>query len=514
MQIKEKLRLAFSALASLRLSREEKLKRIDLFLESVPETRWKEIFTLMQETKDLHLDLLTIEDMIVLLVKFKDFKGLHQLKQRIYLLDNRLPFLFKYMKWRRFPLGVVFKGKRVIRRSLINPLPDELYSSLGILVKKGGVSINEVNGTEIVRRGENYVASLGITRKKLEEYPNIRRFVFREISDVVTLGDWEAKKEVKRREQELQPLYLKFEQPTLPIEIVTGFKKISKDVLEQAFKISQCCASSEEEGKPLNMGIIIGDHERVARTLDTPLVEKIPDDLFLREDEWSRIRREISRKTDGVASTLIVDGEDGRILDAKTMSRLTYSEITSTTESVAFQISDNCVRIVSQGQLQYQHILNRKTGQWSLRNVQRILKEVKNIAIDKGMNPSVLNKIIEISFKLSEAKEAALYLTGDFSELERCLTKESRDRLFNSREKNILSISESEMISYSREDGAVVIDEHGILRVAQAYFTIGGGRHEVARQVTAQCPRSISIVISRDATISIYDRGHLRQEIL
>jgi hypothetical protein len=514
MQIKEKVRLAFSVLASLRLSREEKLRRIELFLGSVPETRWEEIFALMRETKELHLDLLTMQDLIVLLVKFKDFKGLHQLKQRIYLLTNRLPFLFNHVKWRRFPLGVVFKGKRIIRRSTINPWPDELYSSLGILVRKGSVCINEVNGTEIVKRGENYVVNLGTINKKLEQYPNIRRFVFREFRDVVTLEDWEAKREVKRLEHKLQPLYLRFEQPTLPIEIVPGFEKISRDVLQQAFKISQCCARSEEEGKPLKMGIIIGDHEKVAKILDTSLVEKIQDDLFLREDEWIRIRREISRKADGVASTLVVDEEDGRILDAKDMGGLTYSDITLTTESVAFQISDNCVRIISQGQLQYQHILNRKTGQWSLRNVQQIQKEVKNIAVNKGMNPSVLNKIIEISFKLSEAKEAALYLTGDFSELERCLTKESKDRLLNSRAKSILSISESELISYSREDGAVIIDEHGMLRVVEAYFTVGGGRHEVARQVTERCPRSISIVISRDATISIYDRGCLRQEIL
>lgn len=469
---------------------------------------------MMRDIKKLRLDLLTIEDSILLLVKFKDFKGLHQMKQRIYLLADRLPFLFKDIQWRRFPLGVVVKGSHVIRRSLINPLPEELYPSLGKLVARRSVSIREVGGTEVIRRGENYNASLKSVNRKLDPYPNIRKFVYRQFRHVVTLENRKAKREVRRLEQELQPLYLRFEQPTSPKEMVTRFEKISEDVLGQAFRVSQCCARSQEEGKSLKIGFIIGDSEKVQKILDKPLVEKISEDLFLREEKWVRIRKKISRKADGVASTLIVSGEDGRILDARIMGRLTYSKITSMTDSVAFKIMENCVRIIASGQLQFQHILNRKTGQWSLRDVQRIKKEIENIARDKRMEPPILNKIMEVAFKISESKEASLFIMGDFSELERCLTKESRDRLVNLRPKNILSIPENELVIYSREDGAVVVDENGMLKSVGAYFTGGGGRHEVARQVTEDCPSSISIVVSRDATISIYDKGHLKQEVL
>jgi len=513
MQDHKELRHAFSALASFRLSKEEKLRRIELLLNNTPQPMWEDIFVVLHETKELHLDLLTVEDTIVLLVKFKDFKGLHQLKQRIYLLAKNLPFLLKRFRWRRFPLGAVTKGNRVIRRSLINPLPEELYSSLGDLVRRKSIRIDEVNETETVKRGENYAEGLCKVNKKLEPYPNIRKFIFGEFLDIVTLENSKAEREVRKLEQESRPLYMRFGQHTLPTEVLARIPTVNAEVLEQAFKISECCARSEEEGKPLRMGFIIGDHAKITQVLDTPSVERISDDLFLKEDEWVRLRKEISRKADGVNSTLVVNGEDGHVLDVRALGILTYPEITSMIDSVAFQIFNNCVRIICGGQLQYQHILNRKTGQWNLRNVQQIEKRTESMATRKKINPMFLSRIVKIAFKLSESSEASLYVIGSLAELERHLTTESRNRLHNSRPRYILNISDDELMIYSREDGAIIIDENGMVETAAAYFTYGGGRHEVARQVTRDCPSAISFVISRDATISIYDEGQLVEEI-
>lgn len=516
MNSKNDFKRALSLLASLDISSGEKLRRLDRLLDSIPQTQWDEMFSILSDEKRLRFNLLNVKDLLIILLRYKDYKGLHQLKQRIYLIYKKLPNIFN-INWRRYPLGRVIKDKRIINRAKINPLPEEFYLEIGELVKNKGISVYEKQGTEIIRRGENYNNLFKETLKKMGFYPNIRSYLFRESRTIINLNNVFVKKEVQRFEEKSKPLYLKFNEIGTSHDIalaIVKYKNIDRELLEEALKISQFCARSEEEGKPLNLGMIIGDQKKVFDMLKKPLLEVISKGLLLRVSEWPQIREKISRKVNGKVSSLIIDGDNGEISDARFMGQTTLSEITSLTDTVAFMIKESCVNIFFNGEIQFQLILNRKYGQWSIRNLGQIRNELKEISFEKSIDYFTLNKILEIARIASENKEASLFVIGNYSEIKENLNSDSLQRIINIKPIAISDINKNELLAYSREDGAIVIDEKGNLRGTEVYFTKGGGRHDVARYVTEECPNCVSIVVSRDTTISIYDSGQLRERII
>lgn len=511
---KEKVRRALRELSKDELSREEKLRRIDAFLSNTKETEWGLVFSIMKE-ENIRLGVFSLKDLLILFLRFKDYKGLHQLKNRMYVISDHMRFLFS-IDWRRFPIGFRQKGNHFYRPREDNPwFIENFYAILGSGLKRDAIQMRDIKRTTLIKRGRHFSSFAAPTIEKLHTYPNVGKYLLRHINLILRKRNGVVGKEVERIESELRPSYLPLflDVPIDLVQILAERKAIEYSAIEQVLRVLLLCSQSEEEGKPVEMGIIIGNDQRMNKVLVSQSTMSLSKNLFLGERDWPRIREEISRKVNGKGAVLIVSSRTGNLTDVRTLPRNIlgdpYCFLTHPLHSnaIAFLVKQSVVRVYYDGSFQHQLILNRKYGRWGCRNLAKICNEMKKEAARKTIKPLVLSQIIKICAKISEEREGALVFVGDFNQIEPHLLPESRERISGTRQKLISEMTEDEIIRLLREDGAVFFDKHGRLRGYQMRFIGPGGRHKIARYITEKCDQSLSIAVSQDNTITIYDLG-------
>lgn len=508
------MRQALRELSKKDLSREEKLRRIDTFLSKIKETEWRLVFSMMEE-ESIRLGVFSLKDLLILFLRFKDYKGLHQLKSRMYVISNRMRSLLS-IDWRRFPIGIRQKGNHFYRLQKINPWFNEnFYAILGSGLKKDAIQVRDITGTTLIKRGKHFSSFAAPTIEKLDAYPNAGKYLLRHINLILRERNGDVGKEVKKIESELRPSYIPLflDVPIDLVQILANRKAIEYLAIEQVLRVLLLCSQSEEEGKPVEMGIIIGDDQRIKKVLASQSTMSLSKNLFLGEKDWPRIREEISRKVNGKGAVLIVNSRTGNLTDVRTLPRNIlddpYCFLTHPLHSnaIAFLVKQSVVRVYYDGSFQHQLILNRKYGRWGCRNLVKICNELKKEAARKTIKPLVLGQIIKVCTKISEEREGALVVVGDFNQIEPHLLPESRKRISRTRQELISEMTEAEIIRLLREDGAVVLDKNGRLRGYQMRFIGPGGRHKIARYITEKCDQSLSIAVSHDNTITIFDLG-------
>lgn len=510
---KEKVRQALRELSKADLSSKEKLRRIDVFLSQIKRTKWDLVFSIIKE-ENLRLGIFTLKDLFILFLRFKDYKGLHQLKKRMYIISNRMPFLFS-IRWRRFPIGVRQKNNHFYRPSKINPWPPEFYSILGKCLKKDAIWVKDIMGTTYIKRGKHFSSVAAATIEKLLAYPKVSEYLLRNIHFILKERDFVVANEAEKIEDSFTPSY----RPLLldvPDELVQALAKrsgMSYSVVEEALRVVLFCSQSEEEGKPVEMGIILASDSRVEKFLAPQFATALTQKLFLTEKDWPRIREEISRSADGKGAALIVNGSNGNLKDVRALPKNVlsdfYCHLTHPlhSDAIAFLVKQSAVRVYCDGCFKYQLILNRKYGRWGYRNLGKFCHELEEKATAKSIRPSMLSRIVNICAQISEEREGAIILVGDFKQVEPYLLPESKRRALNTRQKSIFEMTEDEMIRLLREDGAVLFDNEGQFMGSKMTFVGPGGRHKIARYITEKCSHSLSIVVSHEATITTFDTG-------
>lgn len=510
---KETLRFAFRQLAGARISREEKLRRIDLFLGGVRQTEWDSIFSIMKEEK-LSIGLFTLADLLVLFVRLKDYKGLHQLKNRMNLIANQMPFLFA-IDWRKFPIGTRQKGNHSFRPNGINPWPHDFFGVIGGFSKKNAIKLRDVSGTTLVERGAHFSSVASNTIEKMNAYPNITKHLLRHIDEIVKENNGSVEREVQKLKEEMRPSYgsLCISLPDDLIQILGNRTGFSYCAVEKVVRVVLSCSQSEEEGKPVGMGILMKGKRSVEHFFESQSVDSPNKELYLREEDWPKIRKEISRTADGRVAALIVNGNNGRLSDVRLLPRNRngdfYCLVTHPlhSDAIAFLVSQFSIRVYYDGDLKYQLILNRKYGRWEYRDLGQISAEVEEKATPNSIQPQLLSSIVRISAKISEEREGAIAIISDVEPIEKYLLQGSRDRVAKTRKKLAPEMSDDEIIGLMREDGAILFSRAGQFQGSQLRFSGPGGRHEIARYITEKCAGSIAIVVSHDATITIFEEG-------
>lgn len=510
---KETLRFAFRQLASARISREEKLRRIDLFLGGVRQTEWDSVFSIIKEEK-LGIGLFTLADLLVLFVRLKDYKGLHQLKNRMYLIANQMPFLFA-IDWRKFPIGTRQKGNRSFRPSGINPWPNDFFGIIGSFSKKNAIKLRDVSGTTLVERGAHFSSVASNTIEKMSAYPNLTRHLLRHINEIVREKNGSVEREVQRLKEEMRPSYgsLCMSLPDDLIQILGNRTGFNYCTIEQVVKVILSCSQSEEEGKPVDMGILMRGKRSVEQFFESRSADSPSNELYLREEDWPKIRKEISRTADGRVAALVVNGGNGRLSDVRLLPRNKdgdfYCLVTHplNSDAVAFLVGQFSIRVYYDGDFRYQLILNRKYGRWEYRDLGQISAEVEKKAAPNSIKPRLLSSIVRIGAKISEEREGAIAIISDVEPIGRYLLQASIDRIAKTRKKLASEMSDDEIIGLMREDGAILFSRAGQFQGSQLRFNGPGGRHEIARYITEKCAGSIAMVVSHDSTITIFQEG-------
>lgn len=513
------MRQVLRELSEADLSREEKLRRIDAFLSEIKQTKWNLVFSVIKE-ENLRLGIFTLKDLLILFLRFKEYKGLHQLKNRMYVISNRMSFLFS-IGWRRFPIGIRQKNNHFYRPSKINPWPiGDFYSVLSSCLKKDAIRVKEIRGTTLIKRGKHFSTVAAPIIEKLYAYPNVSKYLLSHINLIIQERNGVVKNEVERFEDGVRPCYrpLFLDVPDELVQVLAQRKGIDYSIIEQILRVLLFCSQSEEEGKPVEMGIVMGNDRRVKKSLASPSVAVPSENLFLREKDWPRIREEISRTANGKGAALIVNDRDGSLRDVRELPNNIpgdfYCFLTHPLRSgaIAFLVKQSTVRVYYDGSFKYQLILNRKYGRWGCRNLGKICEELEKKAARKSIRPGILNLIIKICAMISEEREGAIVIVGDFKQIEPHLLPESKERISRTRQKSITEMTEDEIIRLLREDGAIFIDKEGRFWGSQMTFIGPGGRRRIARYITKKCGQSLSFVVSHDTTITIFDMGEKWKE--
>lgn len=513
------LRQAIRELARAKLTNEEKLRRIDLFLSGIKETDWDEVFSIMKE-EDLRLGVFTLKDLLVLFVRFKDYRGLHQLKNRMYVITNNMPSLFD-VKWRKIPLGTRERNGRTFRPADINDWPiSNFYDVIYHFVRMGAIKYKDFHGTTIVEKDSHFSSAACGTIEKLLAYPNVRKYLYRQINRIVQENNRNVDKEVSFLKAETRTSYGPLS-IGLPLELVQTLGSrlgFSYRAIEQSLNVVVSCSMSEEEGKPVKMGIILEGIKKVGQLFAAQSVAPFTHGLFLNENDWPKIREEISRTADGTVAALIVDGKTGRLKDVRILPRhfdgdfYCYLTHPMQSDGIGLLVKQSSVRVYCNGTLKYQLILNRKLGRWVTRDIGAIFNEVEQRSIGNSVKSGLISLIGNVATKMSEDKEGAIAIVGDLRSIEPYLLEESKERISAARRRLIQDMSEEEIIQLLREDGAVIFDKEGQFRGSHIKFNGPGGRHAIARYITEKCHGSLSVVVSQDATITVYEKGHIIKE--
>ncbi|XMB66697.1 DNA integrity scanning protein DisA nucleotide-binding domain protein [Mycoplasmatota bacterium zrk1] len=158
-------------------------------------------------------------------------------------------------------------------------------------------------------------------------------------------------------------------------------------------------------------------------------------------------------------------------------------------------------------------IMTKKEKNW---HIQGSLKDLSNIAIAHNIIPEILDKVIEISFKISDKQEGALFCIGD-EDIVRKNSSKMGDLRFAFKNNNVLNADENGMISQAVQDGAMIISSKGEIidsmvkldppnDVVVKAEDNKGTRHNSAKKMSV-VTNAILIVISSDGPISIYAKG-------
>ena len=515
----ERLRKALRQLSEADLSREEKLRRIDASLSEVRPTKWDVVFSIIKE-ENLRLGIFTLKDLLILFLRFKEYKGLHELKNRMYVISSRMPFLFS-IGWRRFPIGIRQKNNHFYRPSEINPwFIGDFHSILGSCLKKGAVQIKENRRITLIKKGKYFSSVAASTIEKLHAYPNVSKYLLRNINMVIQERNGVVGNEVERFEDGLRPCYrpLFIDVPDELVQVLAQRKGIEYSIIEEILRVLLLCSQSEEEGKPVEMGIVIGNDQRIRKFFASPSVSVPSENLSLTEKDWPTIRKEIGRKANGRGAALIVHDRDGSLIDVRELPNNIpgdyYCFLTHPlhSDAVAFLVKQSAVRVYYDGSFKYQLILNRKYGRWGCRNLEKVCEELEKKAGRKSIRPGILSLIIKICAAISEEKEGAIVIVGDFSQIEPYVLSEFKKKISKTRQKFIAQMTEDEIIRLVREDGAMFFDKEGRFQASQMTFIGPGGRHKIARYITEKCGQSLSFVVSHDTTITIFDMGQKWKE--
>ncbi|MEM6456709.1 MAG: AMP-binding protein [Acidobacteriota bacterium] len=285
-------------------------------------------------------------------------------------------------------------------------------------------------------------------------------------------------------------------------------------------------AQMENESRPLSTALIIGDPARIARELDEGPLQ------LLRHEHIRRTRRSLVRlatMVDGDSFGYVVDphgyvrgirrlpkyppeGDGGRLFGPRFRQ---HAQISERAGAMVFYVPSggHQARVFTDGEIvgRYAH------GDWQPEHLGN-LREVMGRLREQGVyDLDLVRRLLRCAFRMTEVSHGALFLLGDADAvLERSDAPEISHIAWIERTP-IDELSDEELITFARQDGATVIDLDGTFRSCMVLLrphadtvadtTPGrGARHSSAAKMTAEV-RCLAVTVSQDGPITLFEGG-------
>lgn len=283
-------------------------------------------------------------------------------------------------------------------------------------------------------------------------------------------------------------------------------------------------AQMENEEKPLSTAIIVGDPVRIGRVLPVSQVQ------LLYHEHIRRMRKvlvTLAKMVDGIVLGYVVDRYGYLRGVAKLEVELNeppgflgpqfrhHAAISQQCEAVVFFVpaGGRQVRVFADGEL----VGRYANGDWQPDKVAHVDQIIATLAETKGYNLALLQRILRCAFQMSEENMGAIWLIGNAREIMKHSDESEISSFAAIGSAKIDDLSDRELITFAKQDGATVIDENGefsgcmvLLRPdAETRAEIGpgkGARHSSAAKMSAET-NCVAITVSQDGPITIYDSG-------
>lgn len=262
---------------------------------------------------------------------------------------------------------------------------------------------------------------------------------------------------------------------------------------------------------------------------DNAMPELIADgvDIFL--DDFENTKKHLL-VVNGLSSTLAFDNT-GKVLgilkyskspedntDSTQLDKYKPMEFTSSKFHGLLVVftDDNRVLLYFNGN----RLMTKKGKDW---HVQGNLDNLSEIAVSHGIKTNVLDKAMQIAYRLSDEKEGGLLCIGD-EENVRNNSSQMGSLQYKFHEKNITKADEISLTSLAKQDGAMIIAGNGTIIDSMMRLEPSqdisiepegdkGTRHNTAKKMS-KITKAIFITISADGPISIYADGNRIMKML
>lgn len=305
------------------------------------------------------------------------------------------------------------------------------------------------------------------------------------------------------------------------IEILAIFKGDIWNIVEKAqskginpivtldlLNISIRCSRVKDEGKSITTGFIVGNPDEIFVLLTNTLYTASYDGIYFKPDYWDKLVN-IVIEVNRTSAIIVIDGKSGLISGIrKTDPELddNYRSLTEQCNCIGLYIGVmNFFRIYSDGNMSNQVIINRNTGEWVNRKIPEIEEQLACLSEEKSLDSRIIITAFRIAMLGSERSIGGSFYFSNIEDISRL----TADSLEERDPKTISNIARDDVFSYMSRDGAVVLNQHGILHGVGVKFAVRGGRRNAALAVTKEVISCCAIVVRQDGNILVYQDGRI-----
>ncbi len=286
-------------------------------------------------------------------------------------------------------------------------------------------------------------------------------------------------------------------------------------------------AQMQNEEKPLSTALIVGDPSAIARVLPSSEIQ------LQRYDHIRRMRQVIvtlAKMVDGLVLGYAVDkhgylrgihkldtalGASGSSLLGPRFRH--HAAISQECDAVAFFVppGGRQVRVFADGR----PVGRYANGSWSPEGMLDVDEAVARLAERKGLERASLEKVFRCAFQMCEQNLGAIFCLGDADAILKHSDSPELRSFARITSAEMAHLTEQELINFAKQDGATVIDTRGRFRDCmvllrpragtEAEIGLGkGARHSSAAKTSAEA-KCLTIVVSQDGPITVYDSGRV-----
>jgi len=177
-----------------------------------------------------------------------------------------------------------------------------------------------------------------------------------------------------------------------------------------------------------------------------------------------------------------------------------YAIISQMTRAVIFSISSasHLVKIFNEGRL----IGRYREGQWEITDYDQLAMHLNQIAGNLNIPTEVVEKAGRCAVRIADLKVKANFVFyAKEADIRKFNADESASLPVKFRKQYICDVSDTDLVNYAKEDGAVLIDKHGVMKSFMAWQNIK------AQDIGQHTGNILVINVSQNGVMTVYNCG-------